>query len=276
MKPKLILTDLDGTLLRDDKSLSPANRAALERASAQGAQVVIATGRFYGGLTQELRDLPFLRYFILMNGAKVWDRKTGEVLYRAEIGLETAEKVMDLVEPLDATVDCYQNDQGLMPRRYYDHLDYYIPDPVSQMMIRAMRQPVDDLRTVIRAGGDTVQKVQCYFPHLELRPRVMELLAREVPELVQTISLPTNLELNAPEATKGNALLALCRALSVDVSESIAFGDGTNDVDMMEMAGTGVAMANAAPETKAAADRIAPSNMEDGVARVLNEWFPGS
>ena len=68
MRPKLILTDLDGTLLREDKSLSPVNRAALERAAAQGAEVVLATGRFYGGIPQELRDLPFLRYFILMNG----------------------------------------------------------------------------------------------------------------------------------------------------------------------------------------------------------------
>ena len=79
MRPKLILTDLDGTLLRDDKSLSPANRQALERAAAQGAQVVIATGRFYEGIPVELRDLPFLRYFILMNGAKAYDRAEDKV-----------------------------------------------------------------------------------------------------------------------------------------------------------------------------------------------------
>lgn len=76
MRPKLILTDLDGTLLREDKSLSPVNRAALEAGRRQGAEVVLATGRFYGGIPQELRDLPFLRYFILMNGAKIYDRRT--------------------------------------------------------------------------------------------------------------------------------------------------------------------------------------------------------
>lgn len=273
MTPKLILTDLDGTLLDDQKRLSSANRAALERAASQGAQVVAATGRFYKGLPQELKDLPFLRYFILMNGAKVWDRETDRTLYRAEIDLDTAFRVLDLVEDLDATVDCYQNDNGLMPRRYYDHLDYFIPNPISQRMVRAMRQPVDDLRAAIRAGGGTVQKLQCYFPHLELRPQVMELLTREVPQLVQSISMPTNLELNAPAATKGAALLALCRTLDLEPADAIAFGDGTNDLSMLQAAGIGVAMANGNPDVLAAADLIAPCNTEDGVAQVLSRWF---
>ena len=273
MKPKLILTDLDGTLLRDDKSLSPANRAALVRAAAQGAEVVVATGRFFGGIPRELLELPFLRYFILMNGAKVYDRREDRVLYRSEIPLAQAERVMDLLEPLDCTVDCYQNDVGWMERRYFDHLDYYVTDPVSRAMVRSHRRPVDDLRAQVRAGGDTVQKMQAYFPHLELRPQVMALLRREVPGVVQSISLPTNLELNAAGATKGAALAALCRALGVDPLDTAAFGDGTNDVSMLAAAGVGVAMANGAPETRQAADLVTASNQEDGVAMVLDRWF---
>lgn len=273
MKPKLILTDLDGTLLRDDKSLSPANRAALVRAAAQGAEVVVATGRFFGGIPRELLELPFLRYFILMNGAKVYDRREDRVLYRSEIPLAQAERVMDLLEPLDCTVDCYQNDVGWMERRYFDHLDYYVTDPVSRAMVRSHRRPVDDLRAQVRAGGDTVQKMQAYFPHLELRPRVMALLRREVPGVVQSVSLPTNLELNAAGATKGAALAALCRALGVDPLDTAAFGDGTNDVSMLAAAGVGVAMANGAPETRQAADLVTVSNQEDGVALVLDRWF---
>lgn len=273
MKPKLILTDLDGTLLRDDKSLSLANRAALERAAAQGAQVVLATGRFYGGIPQELLELPFLRYFILMNGAKVYDRKEDRVLYRVEIGLDTAEAIFDLFEPLDATVDCYQNDRGLMDRKYYDRLDYYIRDPASRALIRRNRVPLEDFRGAVRDGGDTVQKIQCFFPDLTLRTQMMERLRQSFPGLVMASSLPANLELTAQGATKGDALLALCRALSINRLETVAFGDGTNDLSMLEWAGVGVAMANAFPETKAAADRIAPSNQEDGVAQILNQWF---
>ena len=139
-KPKLILTDLDGTLLRDDKTLSPANRAALERAAGQGAQVVLSTGRSYKSLSQELRDLPFLRYFILVNGAKVYDLQTDTVLYRAEVPMDVAQGLFQMFEPLDACIDCYQNDTGLMDRKYYDHLERYIDDPHALKMTQDCRR----------------------------------------------------------------------------------------------------------------------------------------
>ena len=119
-----------------------------------------------------------------------------------------------------------------------------------------------------RCGPAGTRYRKCYFPHLELRPRVMALLRREVPGVVQSVSLPTNLELNAAGATKGAALAALCRALGLDPLDTAAFGDGTNDVSMLAAAGVGVAMANGAPETRQAA-----SNQEDGVALVLDRWF---
>ena len=130
------------------------------------------------------------------------------------------------------------------------------------------------------SGGDKARMLRFqnkYRSTVRTRPelvrRVMERLNREFPELVLSISIAHNLEINAPDATKGAALLALCRALDIDPSETVAFGDGTNDVTMVKAAGVGVAMANASPETLAAADLVAPSNEEDGVARVLEQWF---
>lgn len=103
----------------------------------------------------------------------------------------------------------------------------------------------------------------------------MKLLSEQFPQLIQSISLPTNLELNAPGATKGDALEALCRHLGLDLLEAAAFGDGTNDLTMIQKAGVGVAMANAAPDVLQCADLVAPSNREDGVAQILEQWFPG-
>ena len=102
----------------------------------------------------------------------------------------------------------------------------------------------------------------------------MKLLGEQFPHLIQSISLPTNLELNAPGATKGDALEALCRHLGLDLLESAAFGDGTNVLTMIQKAGVGVAMANAAPDVLQRADLVAPSNREDGVAQILEQWFP--
>lgn len=273
MGPKLILLDLDGTLLRQDKSLAAATQEALERAAGRGAEIVIATGRTFTGVPRELRELPFLRYFILMNGAKIYDRREDRVIRRVEIPMERAEQVFDLMATVDVAPDCYQNDVGLISRHYFERLDYYVPTPESRKMIRANRTPLDDFRGTVRARGDSVQKLQCHFHDRSLRPALMARLAEEFPELELSVSLPDNLEINQPGATKGDALVFLCGELGIDIRESAAFGDGTNDVSMIRAAGTGVAMANAAPEVLAAADLTAPSNQEDGVARILNQWF---
>ena len=182
MKPRMILTDLDGTLLRDDKSVSPAAMAALRRASEAGAEAVLATGRFFAGIPQELRDLPFLRYFILMNGAKIYDRQEDRTVYRAEISLEEGEKIFDLIQPLDAMVDCYQNDRGLIDQKYYQRLDYYVTDLASRTIVKNSRTPQEHFREAVRQGG-TIQKIQCFFPHLELRPGVMQKLEEQFPHL---------------------------------------------------------------------------------------------
>lgn len=163
MKPRMILTDLDGTLLRDDKSVSPAAMAALRRASEAGAEAVLATGRFFAGIPQKLRDLPFLRYFILMNGAKIYDRQEDRTVYRAEISLEEGEKIFDLIQPLDAMVDCYQNDRGLIDQKYYQRLDYYVTDLASRTIVKNSRTPQEHFREAVRQGG-TIQKIQCFFP----------------------------------------------------------------------------------------------------------------
>lgn len=273
MRPKLILFDLDGTLLTHEKTLSPGNRAALERAARAGAEIVIATGRIYRAVPPQVRELPFLRYFILMNGAKVYDRRKDKVLYRAEIPLVTAERIFRDMEGVDATVDCYQNDEGLMDRRFLDNLEHYIRDPESIRLVRMTRRPCDDFRAAARAGGDSVQKVQFYFPDLQERARVKAWLEERYPETVLSISMPENLELNDARATKGQGLLALCEVLGLNPAQTAAFGDGTNDISMLKTAGVGVAMANADPETKAAADLIAGDNQQDGVAQVLNQWF---
>ena len=190
MKPGLILSDLDGTLLTHEKTLSPGNRAALERAVRAGAEVVIATGRTYRGIPQTIRELPYLRYFILMNGAKVYDRKEDKVLYRAEIPLETAERIFDDMAQVDATIDCFQNDEGLMDSRYLDNLDRYIRDPESLRLVRLTRRRCENFREEVRARGNSVQKLQFYFPDLEERARVKDWLARKYPDMVLSISTP--------------------------------------------------------------------------------------
>ena len=95
---RLIALDLDGTLLDSQKRLSAVNRDALARAAAKGVLVVPTTGRFFGMMPPAVRDLPFVRYAITINGAQVYDRATGTAIVREEMPLTAALAIMELLD----------------------------------------------------------------------------------------------------------------------------------------------------------------------------------
>ena len=101
--------------------------------------------------------------------------------------------------------------------------------------------------------------------------RMRKILA-EIPEVLVTSSLPNNLEINAVGADKGGALLRLAELLGIRREETMAFGDGENDMSMLRMAGLGVAMENAEDHVKAAADYVTVTNNEAGVAAALRKF----
>lgn len=275
MKPKLISADLDGTLLDNDKNLSAFNKKALERAAAAGAEIVIATGRPFAGIPRALLEMPLFRYFILLNGAKVYDRKLDRALYRAEIPVETAVRIFDMADDARAMVSCFQNDVGLTERKYFDAIDCYIHDPPSNKLIRSLRIPVDNLRDYVLSRGGTVQKIQFFFQNLSRREKLKLLIDRNFPQLAASVSMPENLEINHCDATKGKALKALCGELLINMEETAAFGDGTNDISMLKDAGIGVAMANADPSVLECADMMTSAGCEDGVGKTLDMWYAG-
>ena len=272
MSAKLIAFDLDGTLFDDDKRIPEENLRALEEAADRGFVLVPATGRMVPGIPANVRSLPFCRYYIVSNGAGVYDAKEDRLLLRADIPAELALRCCEHMDGLPVIYDCYQNDKGWMTRRMYENCeDYFLFEPHMYEMVKRLRVPVDELKETLRARGEPVQKMQMFF-----RPRDLALRERELqrfpvlfPELAATTSVSNNIEINSARAGKGKAILALAAHLGLNPADTVAFGDGTNDCEMLELAGLGVAMANADPKVKAAADEITDSNRNAGVAKVL-------
>ena len=130
-----------------------------------------------------------------------------------------------------------------------------------------------ELRAYLREKGEALQKLQFYFTDMALRERLLRELPERWPQLAVTSSVPFNIEINSARATKGRALESLCALLGIDPADTLAFGDGTNDVSLLRAAGCGVAMANASAEVRAAADRVTLSNNESGVAAVIEEFL---
>ncbi len=266
---RMILLDLDGTLLNSEKQITPANYTALEKAAQSGVFIVPCTGRFYGAMPDEILNLPFVRYAITINGAEIFDRQTETCLHRESIPLPRALEVFDYMDNLPAIYDCFQDGWGWMDEKFHRIIDDFIDDPHINSMVKNKRTPLADFKGTLRQRNLPIQKSQLFFHDMAARDKVLDTLPHDFPDLTVTSSLPMNIELNSQHAHKGRALEVLCQHLGLSPSQTMAFGDGSNDATMIEAAGIGVAMENALPNLKEIADYITCSNDQDGVAAAM-------
>ena len=275
---KIIALDLDGTLLDSQKRLSEANRAALEEAAAKGVHIVPTTGRFFGMMPQAVRDLPFVRYAITINGAQVYDRETDTAIVREEIPLDMALDIIRLLERYDVIYDCYRSNWGWMTESLQAKAEDYATDAHYLKMVREFRNPVPELKEYLEstaAEGD-VQKVMLFARNTpgseSVTKAITEAVTARFPSIKVTSSTWNNLELNIATAHKGNSLKRFAEHLGYTLDNCMALGDGTNDLSMIEAAGLGIAMSNAHPLVLAAADHVTVSNDEDGVAKAIRDF----
>lgn len=270
---KLIAFDLDGTLLRDNKEVSGRTIEALLKAAERGIWMVPTTGRLYDGIPEKIRTLPFIRYVIAANGAEVYDAVKKKALHREELAVAEAERIFDYAKEAPVIFGCYQGGRGWMDQRDVGRMEEFAISPSLYQTMKSTYFPVEDLRRFLVESGDTVQKLMMFFSDPEARERLLKQMPGDFPKLAVSSSISNNIEVNAGAANKGAALRFLCEHLQLEREESVAFGDGTNDLTMLREAGIGVAMGNAAKEVRDAADQVAKTNEEDGVAVWIEEYL---
>lgn len=273
MNIKLIAFDLDGTLLRNDKTVSERNLAILTKAAERGIHMVPATGRLYEGMPDEIRSLPFVRYVIAVNGAQIYDAKERRILHRGELSKEETERVFAYMEDAPAICGCYQDGKGWMDGEEYKRIEEYAAGPKLLTTMRAVYRPMEHMKEKILLEGPDLQKIQYYFADIKKRDQVLADLTEAFSDLEITTSLPNNIEINSSSANKGKGLLFLCEHLHIKPEECMTFGDGTNDISLILQAGAGVAMANGAPEVRSAAKYHTGTNEQDGVAEMIEKYL---
>ncbi len=279
MSIRLIAFDLDGTMLDDNKKLTAENLDALKEAAGRGVVLVPATGRIYPAIPECLKDLSFVRYYILANGGCVYDSLQDEIIYRGEIPSSLSLRCVKYMDTLPVIYDCYQDNRGYMSESMYNKAESFFPDqPHMVDLVKRLRKPVPDLYEFLKANGLGVQKLQMFFMEkdMELRETLLRSFSDVFPELAATSSVKNNIEINSIHGGKGNALKALAQRLGIDMEDTAAFGDGTNDIEMLKTTGCGVAMENAAAEVKAAADMITGDNNHSGVGEGIKLLLNGN
>ncbi len=260
-RPRLVATDLDGTLVRSDGTVSPRTHDVIAALDELGVPVVFVTGRPLRWAEEVFEYVGAHGLAIVSNGALVWDVKRDAVDLTRPVppvdGLAACALIREAVPDTSFAVETLAG-ISLEPEFLERHA---LPDATP-------RGPLAQIFT------DPALKVLAR--HEDLAPQEFWTAAEEAvgDRLVVTWSSATSLlEMSAPGVTKASTLSLLCDRLGVDRADVVAFGDMPNDLPMLAWAGTSYAMANAHESVIAAADHTAPDHDDDGVARVLAGLF---
>lgn len=262
---KLIAMDLDGTLNNDEKRITEKTYQALMNAQKHGIRLALASARPSPGLYKE-RDILALRRYggILMsyNGGRIVDAASGSVLFETAMPRQQAKQVLQLLKSLPITPILDDGKQFFVT----DKNGYKVQYECANNAMTCTE--VEDLAAFL--SFDPIKILMSVDP-AEL-PQVQQRIAKSLPqELAVVQTAPFYLEVIPRRINKGQGILDICRALHIRPSEVIAFGDAENDIPMLQQAGMGVAMGNAAPKVKEQANYITLSNNCDGIAAALEE-----
>ena len=261
MRPRLVASDVDGTLVRSDLSVSPRTRAALVRVEEAGALFVMVTGRPPRWMAQVADQTGHRGLAVCANGAIVYDLHTERVLHASTIEAETAGQVVAALRrevpgicfAVEKGADGFGREPSYVSR--WDNGEVVVA-PVEQLVASGV------VKLLARHEG---------LDSDELLARARACL-RGLGECTHS-SADGLLEISASGISKASGLAALALEWGVEAAEVVAFGDMPNDLPMLAWAGHAVGMANAHPEVLATVDEVTGSNDQDGVAQVLERWF---
>ncbi|MDN5305312.1 MAG: hypothetical protein PWP46_2199 [Fusobacteriaceae bacterium] len=266
MKYKMIITDMDDTLLRDDHTISERTKKAIKEAQEKGVKFVLASGRPTFAMRNYAKELELDKYgsYILSyNGAVITDAKENKEIFRNMLPKETVHELVELSKEHNMYIHTYLGDDIVTatPNEYTD-----IEQDITKMDIKV----VDCLKSAV--NEDVVKVLMLQEPEylLNVKNKIKPLYEDRYSI---TISKPFFLEFMPHGVNKGNSLEKLLDILKIEKDEVVAIGDGLNDLEMLKVAGLPACVENANEELKKHAKVITKSNNEDGIAELIENYI---
>lgn len=269
---RIIASDLDGTLLKDDMTVSIENEQAIEELTKHGIYFVPSSGRTLNEFPKQVVDNPNIRYIIHSTGAVVYDKQTGKRITLC-MPHELSMFVFDTMREYDALLTvryegkCYVDSRNVTENA----LEYYRVNEYFSKLIHETNVPVTNFDKLCHSM-DKIEMISGFFYNDEDYENCKKRL-EETGELIVACSGSQNMEVIYKKAGKGNALCRLVEELEIDIEDTIGVGDSTNDSALLEAAGLGLAVGNAYEELKRIADEVICTNEEHIMAYILKNYI---
>ncbi len=279
MPIKVIIMDIDGTLMNSKKVMTPDTKEALLKAQDAGAVLVLASGRPTSGLKDLAKELKMDEHhgmLVSYNGSRVVDCKTDEVLFNQAMSVEQGKAVLEHMKKFDVRPMIDKDEYMYVNDVYNCMLD--MPDKtqfnIIQYESRGGKYMLCEKRDLAQFADFEINKILTAGNPDYLQAHYKEMMEPFKDELNCGFTAPFYFEFTAKGIDKAKALDTVLIPMGYKREEMIAFGDGHNDATMVEYAGIGVAMGNAVDALKDIADEVTLSNDEDGIAKSLYKHMP--
>lgn len=260
MKYKLVALDLDGTLLNNSSNISEFTKNTIKKLDNKGIHIIIATGRSYTSLKPKVKDLGITAPIICYNGAMIRNSGTDEIIMNSTVPDDISKVLIEIARRENIHFHGYNNGDF-----HYENISNFSKD----------YQDLAGLNGVLCSFYDYQEFsfTKCMF--IDNNEKLLK-IEKEVKKIFGdrcyiAFSKPHFLEIMNLSASKANALSVIAKDYGIKQNEIIAFGDGLNDLEMLEFAGKGIAMKNGFELLKSRFENTAFSNNEDGVAKYLLE-----
>lgn len=267
---KLVAIDLDGTLVTDEKELTPKTIETIKKASKKGVKIVLSSGRSFYRLERYIDALDLRKenqYTICFNGGMIVENTTKEILYSKNLDVEEVKEVIQLGKLLGLPIMIYARDT-----HYVEEVPEVIQKNTKNLMGMNLKiVNFDELN--FNEEENYIYKV-CFID----KPKIITEKRKEIPkEIIEkyeiTSSVPEYIEIVKKGIKKSEGIKKVMEKYHIQQEEVMAIGDGENDVEMLSFAGLGIAMENAKEHVKSFANDVTTSNNHDGVANAIEKYI---
>lgn len=275
MNIKLICTDMDGTLLNDDHTVSEENKKALKYAINKGIIVAITTGRLFTSANYYRNLTGINAPIISSNGAYIRDKFSDDIIYQNPLSLEESLEIYSILKNFNVNLFFNTFNTAISNKEFVNDHPYEINNrDIKNSNEKTLFIHKEDLTGLLEESKDTILKAICidYSKNNPEEISKARLAIKNTNKFEVVRSNEYNFEIMKKDTTKGSAIKTLAKTLNIKPSEIMCLGDGENDLSMLEIAGVSVAMGNAPDYVKEKAHFITDSNNNSGVAKAIYKF----